>query len=253
MSNVRASGSAIQSTGGVSNGILPMLRVYAETARYVDQGGGKRRGAFAAYLEPWHSDVRVFLDMKKNHGAEELRARDLFYGLWIPDLFMKRVEANQHWTLFCPSKCGDLVDLYGDEFERRYEEYEATDGIAVDTISAQELWFAILDAQVETGTPYMLYKDACNRKSNQQHLGTIRSSNLCTEIVQYSSPDEIAVCNLASIALPKFVDESNCTFDFNKLHSITRTVTRNLNRVIDRNEYARPRRGAATCVTVHSA
>ena len=242
-SNVRATGSAIRSTGGRSNGLLPMLRVFDAIGRYVDQGGGKRKGAFAAYLEPWHADVRVFLDMKKNHGMDELRARDLFYALWIPDLFMKRVEANAEWTLFCPSKCPDLVDLVGEAFEARYAEYEAA-GVGVATLKAQELWFAILDAQIETGTPYMLYKDACNRKSNQQNLGTIRSSNLCTEIVQYSSADEVAVCNLASIALPRFVvahdQEGGVTewwFDHVALAAAVRVVTRNLNKVIDRNAY----------------
>ena len=238
VSNVRAAGSVIRSTGGTSNGLLPMLRVFAETARYVDQGGGKRKGGFAVYLEPWHADTRVFLDMKKNHGAEELRARDLFYGLWIPDLFMRRVEANAEWTLLCPSKCPDLVDLHGSAFDAAYEAYEATPGVPVATVKAQELWFAILDAQIETGTPFMLYKDACNAKSNQQNLGTIRSSNLCTEVVQYSSRDEIAVCNLASLSLPAFVVDG--AFDHAALAHATRVLTRNLNRVIDRNEYPRP-------------
>jgi ribonucleoside-diphosphate reductase alpha subunit len=247
-SNVRATGSAIASTGGKSNGLLPMLRVFDAIGRYVDQGGGKRKGAFAAYLEPWHADVRVFLDMKKNHGMDELRARDLFYALWIPDLFMKRVEANATWTLFCPATCPDLVDLVGDAFEARYEEYEAA-GKGVAEVKAQDLWFAILDAQIETGTPYMLYKDACNRKSNQQNLGTIRSSNLCTEIVQYSSADEVAVCNLASLALPRFVVEAEIVsddgglcgleswFDHEAFAAAVRVVTRNLNKVIDRNAY----------------
>ena len=235
VSNVRAAGSAIASTGGKSAGLLPMLRCFEATARYVDQGGGKRKGAFAAYLEPWHADVRVFLDMKKNHGAEELRARDLFYALWIPDLFMKRVEADATWSLFCPSKCPDLVDLCGDAFDERYLHYES-EGLAVATLPAQQLWFAILDAQVETGTPYLLYKDACNRKSNQQHLGTIRSSNLCTEIVQFSSREEVAVCNLASLSLPAFVVDDG--FDFDALSEATHVLTRNLNRVIDRNAYA---------------
>ncbi len=255
ISNVRATNAPIHSTGGRSNGILPMIRVFEATARYVDQGGGKRKGAIAMYLEPWHADVRVFLDMKKNHGADELRARDLFYALWVPDLFMRRVQEAGKWTLFCPSKCGDLVDLHGEDFDRKYEEYEWTPGVAVATVEAQELWFAILDSQVETGTPYMLYKDACNRKSNQKHLGTIRSSNLCTEIVQFSSADEIAVCNLASIALPKFVREkqegadaaprvgermyAHGSFDFGRLHEVVRILVRNLNRVIDINEYAR--------------
>ena len=242
VSNVRAEGSRIQSTGGRSAGILPMLRCYEATARYVDQGGGKRKGAFAAYLEPWHADVRIFLEMKKNHGAEELRARDLFYALWIPDLFMKRVEQNEMWTLFCPSKCPDLVDLYGEAFEARYQAYEATDGVGVARIRAQTLWFSILDSQIETGTPYMLYKDACNRKSNQQNLGTIRSSNLCTEIVQFSSDAEIAVCNLASLSLPHFVSsdgDGHLTFDYDELQRVTAVITRNLNKVIDRNHYAR--------------
>ena len=238
VSNVRASGARIASTGGRSNGLLPMLRCFEATARYVDQGGGKRKGAFAAYLEPWHADVRVFLDLKKNHGAEELRARDLFYGLWIPDLFMRRVEADASWSLFCPSRCPDLVDLHGAAFDARYEAYEAEPGVAVATMRAQELWFAILDAQIETGTPYMLYKDACNRKSNQRHLGTIRSSNLCTEVVQYSSVDEIAVCNLASLALPSFVAEGGDGFDHDALAAAVAVVTRNLNRVVDRNHYA---------------
>ena len=241
VTNVRAAGAHIKSTGGQSAGLLPMLKCFEATARYVDQGGGKRKGAFAAYLEPWHADVRVFVEMKKNHGAEELRARDLFYALWIPDIFMRRVRDDAEWTLFCPSKCPDLVDLHGEAFDARYEEYERTPGVAVTTIRAQELWFAILDAQIETGVPYMLYKDACNAKSNQQHLGTIRSSNLCTEIVQYSSADEIAVCNLASISLPFFLVERNdeFEFDYGALRDIVRVVTSNLNRVIDRNAYAR--------------
>lgn len=237
VTNVRAAGSGISSTGGRSAGLLPMLRCFDATARYVDQGGGKRKGAFAAYLEPWHADVRVFLDLKKNHGAEELRARDLFYALWIPDLFMKRVEANEYWTLFCPSKCSDLIDLHGKAFEDRYMAYESDpEGPAVSRVLAQELWFAILDAQIETGTPFMLYKDACNAKSNQKHLGTIRSSNLCTEIVQYSSAEEVAVCNLASVSLPHFVRDG--AFDHEALASVVRVVTRNLNKVIDRNFYA---------------
>jgi len=236
VSNVRGAGSRIHSTGGKSSGLLPMLKCFEQTARYVDQGGGKRNGAFCAYLEPWHADVRCFLDMKKNHGAEELRARDLFYALWIPDLFMRRVQEDGAWSLVCPSRCADLVDLYGDAFDTAYTEYERTAGCVVATVRAQELWFAILDAQVETGTPFMLYKDACNRKSNQQNLGTIRSSNLCTEIVQYSAPDEIAVCNLASIALPTFVDDGS--FSFARLREVVKIVTRNLNRVIDRNMYA---------------
>ena len=257
VTNVRAAGSRIASTGGKSTGLLPMLRNYDATARYVDQGGGKRKGAFAIYLEPWHMDVRTVLDMKKNHGAEELRARDLFYALWIPDLFMRRVEEDAEWTLFCPSDCPDLVDLHGDAFERRYVEYErnafagatGNDPVRHVTMRAQELWFAVLDAQVETGTPYLLYKDACNAKSNHAHLGTIRSSNLCTEIIQYSSPDEIAVCNLASLSLPHFVVSGDPAsvgtsagtpcFDFDAFHRVVRVVTRNLDRVIDRNAYVR--------------
>lgn len=240
VTNVRAEGSTITSTNGKSAGLLPMLRCFDATARYVDQGGGKRKGAFAAYLEPWHPDVFVFLDLKKNHGADELRARDLFYALWIPDLFMRRVQQNAEWTLFCPSKCPDLVDLFGKAFDARYEEYERMEGVAASTVSAQRLWFAILDAQIETGTPYMLYKDACNEKSNQKNIGTIRSSNLCTEIVQYSSDSEIAVCNLASLSLPFFVEETptgECIFNHKKLFDVTAVVTRNLNKVIDRNKY----------------
>lgn len=246
-SNVRATGSRIRGTGGHSNGLVPMLRTFESTARYIDQGGGKRKGAFAAYLEPWHADVRAFLDMKKNHGVEELRARDLFYALWIPDIFMRRVESGDKWSLFCPTDCPDLINLYGREFDDKYESYERL-GLARETIDAQEIWFAILEAQVETGTPYMLYKDACNAKSNQKHLGTIRSSNLCTEIVQYSSATEIAVCNLASVCLPKFVVRENGkselqtsqepVFDFEGLACVVRQVTYNLNRVIDLNAYA---------------
>ena len=239
VSNVRAEGTPIHSTGGKSNGLLPMLRCFESTARYVAQGGGKRKGAFAAYLEPWHRDVRVFLEMKKNLGAEELRARDLFYALWIPDLFMRRVEANASWTLLCPYDCPDLVDLVGSAFDARYEEYEQS--VAEERkvrVRAQELWFAILDAQIETGTPYMLYKDACNLKSNHRHLGTIRSSNLCTEVVQFSSRDEIAVCNLASIALPRFVKDG--AFDHQELHRVVQIVVRNIDNVIDKNAYAVP-------------
>ena len=214
-----------------------MLRVYDNTARYVDQGGGKRKGAFAVYLEPWHADIEAFLDLKKNHGKEEARARDLFYALWVPDLFMKRVEANGEWSLFCPNECPGLVDSWGADFEALYERYEK-EGKARTTIAAQQLWFAILDSQIETGTPYILYKDSANRKSNQQNLGTIRCSNLCTEIIEYTSPDEVAVCNLASIALPRFVIDG--AFNHEKLHAITYTVTRNLNRVIDHNYYPVP-------------
>lgn len=232
--NVRATGSYIKGTNGVSNGIVPMLRNFDMTARYVDQGGGKRKGSFAVYLEPWHDDIFAFLDLKKNHGKEELRARDLFYALWVPDLFMKRVENNEEWSLFCPNEAPGLADVYGEEFERLYEKYEK-EGRARRTVKAQELWFEILEAQMETGTPYMMYKDAANKKSNQKNLGTIKSSNLCTEIIEYTSPDEVAVCNLASIALPKFVE--NGSFDHQKLYEVTYTATKNLNKVIDRNYY----------------
>ena len=232
--NIRATGSYIAGTNGTSNGIVPMLKVFNDTARYVDQGGGKRKGSFAMYVEPWHADIMSFLDLKKNHGAEELRARDLFYAMWIPDLFMKRVEADAEWTLMCPNECPGLFDMYGDEFEATYERYEA-EGKGRKTIKARNLWEKILESQIETGTPYMLYKDACNRKSNQKNLGTIRSSNLCTEILEYTSPDEVAVCNLASIALPKFV--KNGEFDHKELFKITKRVIRNLNKVIDRNYY----------------
>lgn len=235
--NIRATGSYIKGTGGTSNGIIPMLKVFNDTARYVDQGGGKRKGAFAVYLEPWHADIMEFLDLKKNHGKEELRARDLFYALWIPDLFMERVKNNDNWSLFCPNEAPGLYDSYGGEFEALYHKYEA-EGKARKTIRAQEIWSAIISSQIETGTPYMLYKDAANKKSNQKNLGTIRSSNLCTEIMEYTSPDEVAVCNLASIALPKFVQ--NGTFDFDKLYEISRVVTRNLNKVIDVNYYPIP-------------
>ncbi len=233
--HVRAKGSYIKGTGGTSNGIVPMLRNFDMTARYVDQGGGKRKGSFAIYLEPWHADIFAFLDLKKNHGKEELRARDLFYALWVPDLFMKRVEQNENWSLFCPNECPELSECYGEEFERLYEKYEK-EGRYRKQIKAQDLWFEILEAQIETGTPYMLYKDAANKKSNQKNLGTIKSSNLCTEIIEYTSPDEVAVCNLASIALPKFVTEDG-TFDHQKLYDITYVVTKNLNKVIDINYY----------------
>lgn len=232
--NVRATGSYIGGTNGTSNGIVPMLKVFNDTARYVDQGGGKRKGAFAIYLEPWHADVFEFLDLRKNHGKEEMRARDLFYALWVPDLFMKRVEANGEWSLFCPHEAPGLHECFGLEFENLYHKYEI-EGRARKTIKAQELWFAILDAQIETGTPYLLYKDAVNSKSNQQNLGTIKSSNLCTEIMEYTSADEVAVCNLASLALPKFV--INGSFDFEKLYTITYQATKNLNRIIDNNYY----------------
>lgn len=233
--DIRATGSYIKGTNGTSNGIVPMLRVYNDTARYVDQGGGKRKGSFAMYIEPWHADVFDFLDLKKNTGKEEMRARDLFYALWIPDLFMKRVEENGDWTLMCPHECPGLSDAYGEAFEKLYTSYEA-EGKGRKTIKAQELWFKILESQIETGTPYMLYKDAANEKSNQKNLGTIKSSNLCTEIMEYTSPDEIAVCNLASLALPKFVTEEG-TFDHNKLFEVTYQATINLNRIIDGNYY----------------
>ena len=255
--DIRATSSYIRGTNGTSNGIIPMLRVFNDTARYVDQGGGKRKGAFAIYIEPWHADIFDWLDLRKNHGKEEARARDLFYGLWTNDLFMKRVEANGNWTLMCPNECPGLADCWGEEFETLYQKYEA-EGKGKKTIKAQQLWFAILESQVETGNPYMLFKDACNRKSNQQNLGTIKSSNLCTEIVEFTSPEETAVCNLASIALPRFVIENNPSsptgrtevkklvgslkakeryFDHDKLFEITRKVTRNLNRIIDVNYY----------------
>ncbi|KAH8287946.1 hypothetical protein KR018_008855 [Drosophila ironensis] len=235
---IRAKGTSICGTNGTSNGLVPMLRVFNNVARYVDQGGGKRPGAFAIYLEPWHSDVFEFLDLKKNTGKEEHRARDLFYALWIPDLFMKRVEANGDWSLMCPHKCPGLHDVWGDEFEKLYEQYER-EGRANRTVKAQSLWFAIIESQVETGNPYMLFKDACNRKSNQQNVGTIKCSNLCTEIVEYSSPDEIAVCNLASIALNMFVTPEK-TYDFKKLKEVTKTVAKNLNKIIDINYYPLP-------------
>jgi len=255
--DIRATSSYIRGTNGTSNGIIPMLRVFNDTARYVDQGGGKRKGAFAIYLEPWHADIFDWLDLRKNHGKEEARARDLFYGLWTNDLFMKRVEENGEWTLFCPNEAPGLADSWGEEFETLYESYEKA-GKGKKTIKAQQLWFAILESQVETGNPYMLFKDSCNRKSNQQNLGTIRSSNLCTEIVEFTSPEETAVCNLASIALPRFVVAENPAsptgrteakklrgslqagsrrFDHAKLAEITRKVTRNLNRIIDVNYY----------------
>ncbi|KAG2609712.1 hypothetical protein PVAP13_4KG059900 [Panicum virgatum] len=252
--NIRATGSYIRGTNGTSNGIVPMLRVFNDTARYVDQGGGKRKGAFAVYLEPWHADIFEFLDLRKNHGKEEHRARDLFYALWVPDLFMQRVQNNGEWSLFCPNEAPGLADCWGDEFENLYKKYER-EGKAKKVVPAQTLWFDILKAQIETGTPYMLYKDTCNRKSNQQNLGTIKSSNLCTEIIEYTSPSETAVCNLASIALPPFVrekgvpleshpsklvgstDSKNRYFDFDKLAEVTSTVTYNLNKIIDINYY----------------
>jgi ribonucleoside-diphosphate reductase alpha chain len=233
--DIRATGSYIKGTNGTSNGIVPMLRVFNDTARYVDQGGGKRKGSFAIYIEPWHADVFDFLDLKKNHGKEEQRARDLFYALWIPDLFMKRVKENGEWTLMCPHECPGLSDSHSAEFEALYTKYEQ-EGKGRKTIKAQDLWFKILESQIETGTPYMLYKDAANAKSNQQNLGTIKSSNLCTEIIEYTAPDEVAVCNLASLALPKFVTEEG-TFDHDKLFEVTYQATLNLNRIIDNNFY----------------
>ncbi|MDA7711677.1 ribonucleoside-diphosphate reductase subunit alpha [Flavobacteriaceae bacterium] len=235
--NVRATGSYISGTNGTSNGIVPMLRVFNDTARYVDQGGGKRKGSFAIYVEPWHADIFAFLELKKNHGKEEMRARDLFYAMWTPDLFMKRVEEDAEWTLMCPNECPNLYNVHGEEFEALYTKYEA-EGKGRKTIKARELWEKILESQIETGTPYMLYKDSANRKSNQKNLGTIRSSNLCTEIMEYTSSDEVAVCNLASIALPMFVKDG--AFDHKALFDVTKRVTKNLNRVIDRNYYPVP-------------
>ena len=235
--DIRATGSYIKGTNGTSNGIVPMLRVFDNTARYVDQGGGKRKGSFAIYIEPWHADIFDFLELKKNHGKEEQRARDLFYALWMPDLFMKRVEENGDWTLMCPNECQGLSDTYGKDFEKLYKKYEK-EGKGRKTIKAQELWFKILESQIETGTPYMLYKDAANSKSNQKNLGTIKSSNLCTEIIEYTAPDEVAVCNLASIALPKFVKDGK--FDHDKLFKVAYRVTKNLDRVIDANFYPVP-------------
>jgi ribonucleoside-diphosphate reductase alpha chain len=234
--NIRAKGSYIKGTGGESNGLIPMLQVFNSTARYVDQGGGKRKGAFSIYIEPWHADIFDFLEMRRPHGKEEMKARDLFFALWIPDLFMKRVKENGEWSLMCPNECPGLCDTYGDEFEALYLKYEA-EGKARKTIKASDLWYHILDSQIETGTPYMLYKDHVNRKSNQKNLGVIRSSNLCTEIMEFTSKDEVAVCNLASINLSRFVDEENKTFDFQRLYDITYIVTRNLNKVIDINYY----------------
>jgi len=234
--NIRAQGSYIKGTGGTSNGIIPMLRVFNDTARYVDQGGGKRKGAFAMYLEPWHADIEYFLDLKKNHGKEEMRARDLFYAMWISDLFMERVESNAEWSLFCPNESPGLEDCHGEEFVKLYTRYEA-EGKARKTVSARDLWGSIMESQIETGTPYILYKDAANAKSNQKNLGTIKSSNLCTEIIEYTSPDEVAVCNLASISLGKFVNDTDNSYDFQKLYEVSRVVTRNLNKVIDVNYY----------------
>ena len=233
--NIRANGSHINGTNGTSNGIVPMLKVFNDTARYVDQGGGKRNGSFAIYLENWHADIFDFLELKKNHGEEETKARDLFYALWLSDLFMERVENDKEWTLMCPHECPGLAEVYGDEFKTLYEKYEA-EGRGRKTIKARQLWFSILDSQMETGTPYILYKDACNKKSNQKNLGTIKSSNLCTEIVEYSDSNETAVCNLASIALPRYVREDK-TFDYEKLHEVTKIITENLNKIIDINFY----------------
>jgi ribonucleoside-diphosphate reductase alpha chain len=234
--DVRAKGSYIKGTNGTSNGIVPMLRVFNDTARYVDQGGGKRKGSFAIYLEPWHDDVTDFLDLRKNHGAEELRTRDLFLALWIPDLFMKRVETDAEWTFFCPNEAPGLDKCWGEKFEALYEKYEQ-EGRGRRTMRARDLWGKILDSQIETGTPYMLYKDHANGKSNQQNLGTIRSSNLCTEIIEYTAPDEVAVCNLASLALPKFVNVETKEFDHQRLFEVTYVATKNLNKIIDFNYY----------------
>lgn len=234
--DIRGQNSYIRGTNGISNGLVPMLRVFNDTARYVDQGGGKRKGSFAVYIEPWHSDIFEFLDLRKNHGKEELRARDLFYAIWIPDLFMKRVKENKNWTLMCPNECPGLSESYGEEFEKLYIQYEE-ENLGKKTILAQDLWFAILQSQIETGVPYMLYKDACNSKSNQKNLGTIKCSNLCCEIVEYTAPDEVAVCNLASIALCKFVDTEKGVFNFKKLYDITKIITRNLDKIIERNYY----------------
>ena len=235
--NIRACGSYVRGSNGASNGLVPMLRVFNHTARYVDQGGGKRKGSFAIYLEPWHADIFAFLDLRKNHGAEEERARDLFYGLWLNDLFMERVEQDVSWSLFCPHECPGLPEAYGARFERLYTQYER-EGKARKVVKARALWQAILTSQTETGTPYMMFKDACNEKSNQKNLGTIRCSNLCTEIVEYTAPDETAVCTLASVALPAFVQDGQ--FNHTLLSQIVRVVTLNLNRIIDVNYYPIP-------------
>ena len=235
--NIRSTGSYIKGTGGISNGIIPMLRVFNDTARYVDQGGGKRKGAIAVYIEPWHLDIFDFIDIRKNHGKEEMRARDLFPALWIPDLFMQRVEADQMWSLFDPNEAQGLYEVYGEKFNELYTTYE-NEGKFRKQIKARELWTAILEAQIETGTPYMCYKDAVNEKSNQKNIGTIRSSNLCTEIMEYTNADEVAVCNLASLALPRYVSSGG--FDFQKLYEVTKIVTRNLNKIIDGNYYPIP-------------
>jgi ribonucleoside-diphosphate reductase alpha chain len=237
--HIRSKGSYIKGTNGQSNGIVPMLRVFNDTARYVDQGGGKRKGSIAIYLEPWHPDILAFLDLRKNHGKEELRARDLFYALWTPDLFMERVESGGDWSFFCPNECPGLQDAYGEEFNALYESYEAQ-GLARETIPARTVWDKVVESQIETGTPYMLYKDAANNKSNQKNLGTIRSSNLCTEIMEYTAKDEVAVCNLASIALNKYVDAESGTFNHQLLYDVTYHATGNLNRVIDVNYYPVP-------------
>lgn len=248
--NIRARGSPIAGNGGTSTGIVPMLRNFNATARYVDQGS-KRNGSFAIYLEPWHADVEDFLKLKLNTGSEEERARDLFYAMWIPDLFMERVEANGMWTLFCPAEAPGLADVHGDKFRELYEHYEA-EGKGRKQVEAQKLWFKILDSQIETGTPYLLYKDAANAKSNQQNLGTIKSSNLCTEIIEYSDKDETAVCNLASIALPTFANAKARTFNFDKLRDVVKVAVRNLNRVIDLNFYPIPRPAGQICAIVQS-
>lgn len=239
VSNIRASGTYIRGTNGHSNGLVPMLRVFNNTARYVSQGGGKRAGVFAIYLEPWHGDIFEWLLLKSNHGKEELRARDLYYAFWTPDLFMKRVDADADWTLMCPNQCPGLTEVYGEEFEALYEKYER-EGKGLKTIKARTLWTALIKSQIETGMPYMLYKDAANRKSNQKNIGIIRSSNLCTEIMEHTSKDEAAVCNLASIALPKFVNLETKTFNFDELVRVAGIITRNLNRVIDSNYYPIP-------------
>lgn len=239
ISDVRAADSYIRGSNGYSNGLVPMLRVFNDTARYVDQGGGKRKGAFAVYVEPWHADIFEYLQLKKNHGKEEVRARDLFYALWIPDLFMRRVQANEDWTLMCPNECPGLTECWGEPFEKLYTTYEQ-EGKGRKQVKAQWLWNQIIESQIETGTPYMLYKDTCNRKSNQQNLGCIKSSNLCTEIIEYTSPEEIAVCNLASIALNRFVNLTTKEMDYEMLHSVAKRITINLNKIIDGNYYPVP-------------
>jgi len=234
--NIRSKNSLIRGTNGKSNGIVPMLKVFNDTSRFINQSG-KRNGSFAIYLEPWHPDIEFFLEMKKNHGDEDVRARDLFYALWIPDLFMERVKNNGKWCYFCPDECSGLSDVYGNKFKELYEEYETNEKYIRKQIDARDLWFKILDSQMETGTPYLLYKDAANIKSNQQNLGTIKSSNLCTEIIEYSNDKETAVCNLASIALPSFVNLTTKEFNYEKLHEIVKVITRNLNKIIDINFY----------------